>query len=324
MRIRDQYKSLKPEEISDLAEFAQVGRWGDLNQDHVNYLAVEIARDGQRAPVLVRTGPNGKPELVAGRHRKAAIIQINEDLETYGKSEPIPLLYIIQEMDDIGAAKAAFAENTGLPLTCMDLSKAVASYSNMGWDDSRIAETISAPHHKVGRSRVSQLRSLIRLPLKIQQALHDGRLPESAARALISLGIDREEMEGIANDIEAGRMKTAEIGARARAQKRSKGKKAQRTIYELRNILNELSTTKALNLLAWLDGELPDDDIIEEIMREEDEVEGGDKEEEWDGEDGAPFTDQDEDEEEMLDSDYIEVMKPSKKKAKDARNNKKR
>jgi ParB-like chromosome segregation protein Spo0J len=268
-RTRDMFKTIPPADIASLQEFAQVGRWGELNQAHVDYLAVEIARDGQRAPVLVRTGPNGKPELVAGRHRKAAVLQINGDLETYGRTEPLPLFYVLQEMDDMAAAQAAFAENTGLPLTCMDLAKAVMSYSNMGWNDEKIAQTLNAPHHKVSKTRVSQLRSLIRLPHSIQESLHRGTMPESAARALIALQIDREEMETIAEKLRKGEMRAAELSSRAAQERRAKGKRVKRTINDLRVKLDDLSTQKSLDFLAWLDGEVNDDEVVDEIFAEE-------------------------------------------------------
>lgn len=263
------------EEINNLAESPQLVRWegggdiGGVDLAHVDYLAADIAQHGQQAPVLVRRRADGRPELIAGRHRKAAIVKINADPGAYGLPGPIPLAAVYKDLNDVEAIGASFAENTGKPLTCMDLAHTAAQLARvMDWSNARIAALLSTPHHPCSPSRVSQLRSLIRLPMRLQRMLHSGAVPESVARAMFRLGVDAEEMEQLSRELEAGALKGSEITSRANAERRAAGKKVKRTIVDLRNKLAELGTAPSLDLLSWLDGDICSDERVAEIFAE--------------------------------------------------------
>lgn len=254
------------DEIENLAVSPQLVRWEELDEAHVEDLAWKIAKEKQIQPVIVRKAANGKPELVAGRHRRAAILRINEDLQKYGQSAPLPLKAVFIEMDDEDAIRASFQENTGKPPTVMDLAKAAANFSRLEWDNQKIASTLSTPWQRVSAARVSQLKSYIRLPYKVQSMLHRGILPESAARAMLTMGLDAESMEELAWQVERGEMKPGEIIAESKKSQRAKGKKARRSIADVRELLERLRTDRANRFLDWLDGTLKEDTSIEQIF----------------------------------------------------------
>lgn len=261
------------DEIATLAESPQLVRWGGLTEEHVAWLATDIAARGQQTPVLVRRSDDGKPELVAGRHRRAAILRVNADPAAYGL-EPdasIDLLAHYRELsDDVAVIKSSFAENTGRPLTCMDLAQGAYQLSELGWPNKVIAETLSTSHKRITPSRVSQLKDLMQLPERVQMALHQGRLPESAARAMLRLQLNATTMEMMATQLEEGEIKAGDITALANDARRQAGKMIRRTLYELKTKLDEMGTAKAMDLLAWMDGELKSDKRVEEIFAEED------------------------------------------------------
>lgn len=260
------------DEIATLAESPQLVRWGGLTEGHVAWLATDIAARGQQTPVLVRRAADGKPELVAGRHRRAAILRINADPVAYGlpAETSVPLLAVYRELSDEEAIRSSFAENTGRPLTCMDLAQTAAQLSRLDWPNKMIAETLSTSHKRITPSRVSQLKDLIRLPTRVQMALHQGTLPESAARAMLRLQLNAATMEMMATQLEEGEIKAGDITALANDARRQAGKMIRRTLYELKTKLDEIGTAKAMDLLAWMDGELKSDKRVEEIFAEED------------------------------------------------------
>lgn len=260
------------DEIASLAESPQLARWGGLNDPHVEWLATDIAARGQQTPVLVRRSSDGLPELVAGRHRRAAILRINANPKAYGlpKKASVPLHAVYRELTDEEAIRASLSENTGKPLTCMDLSHAATQlYKVLGWSNKQIAETLTTPHYRLSPSRVSQLRDLTRLPARVQRSLHEGALPESSARAMLRLELKPRAMEMLADQLESGEIKAADITALANDARRKAGKQIRRTMFELKAKLDEIGSAKSMDLLAWLDGELKSDDRVEEILGED-------------------------------------------------------
>ena len=256
------------QEIIDLRESAQVGRWG-IDQEHVESLALLIAKDGrQLVPVGVRKGADGKPELVFGRHRKHAIIFINSNLEMFGLTEPFPLLYVYVNLSEEQAIKACISENRGKPLTIVDLAHMATSLESLGWDNGRIAEAMSTPWNKVSPVRVSQLKRYITLPHPTLVKLDKGLIPESAAKALFKVAVDRANMIELSEKLERGEIKAGDLIREANAKSRERGKKVRRSIIDLKEKLIDIGTGPALDLLGWLDGEHNDEDRLNEIFAE--------------------------------------------------------
>jgi ParB-like chromosome segregation protein Spo0J len=258
------------EEIRNLAELPQI-RFGDLLEDHLESLARKIAREGQRRNVLVRKRANGTPELVDGRYRKAAILRINDNLPEYDTpflgGKPLPLLATYRVMTDEQALKAAFGENAdGLPVSVMDLVASAARFENCGSSRAEIAAILSTPRREILPGRVGQLLALAPLPRKVQDALHVGTLKEVVARQMIRLKLDAAEMERVAGEVAAGRMKAGDLTAQANSRRREAGRKLKRTLPELKARLTALDTDRALDLLAWLNGETPGEDAIDGIF----------------------------------------------------------
>lgn len=259
------------DDIVNLRVSPQLVRWGDLDTAHVEFLARDIALNGQQSAVTVRKGADGRAELVAGRHRHAAVLLLNSEPSKYKLENPVSLIAIYRNISDEQVIRASFAENTGKPLTCMDLCLAAAKLANTGkLAHKQIAAIITTPHHKISASRVSQLLALAKLPQSIQLALHEGRLPESAARAILSLGLDDKGMQDIANEFEEGELTAGEIISLANEGRREKGKKVKRTLNDVRRVLDGIGTSKAMDFLSWLEGEFRDDSVLESIFGEED------------------------------------------------------
>jgi len=272
-RGRTLYK-FEGDEIRKLRVSKQIGRFGELNEEHIQDLMVRIATQGQRVPVHVRKGADGRPEMTAGRHRREAVLRINDDPAAMNLPGPIPLIAVYHEMGDEDALRDSFQENTGLPLTVMDLAQAAVNYAAFDWDNAKIAATISTPWHRVSPARVSQLKAYIRLPYKVQSLLHRGELPESAARAMLTMGLDADAMTEMVETLKPG-----EIIAESKRTQRAKGKRARRSIADVREILERMGTDKAMDMLSWLDGEVKEDARIEEIFTDDDtDASGGDRE----------------------------------------------
>jgi hypothetical protein len=206
--------------------------------------------------------------MYAGRHRREAVLRINANPEKYGVPGPLPLIAVYRELSEEAAIRASFAENTGKPLTVMDLAHAATRFAAFDWPNDKIASIISTPWHRVSAARVSQLKAYIRLPHKVQSLLHRGVVPESAARAMLVMGLDGEAMEEMAGQVERGEMKAGEVVALAAAHKREKGKRARRSIKDVRELCERLGTDKAVDFLSWLDGELKGDEEVERIFED--------------------------------------------------------
>lgn len=268
-RGKSTYK-FEGDEIANLRVSPQIGRFEELNEAHVQDLVLKISRQGQRVPVHVRKAADGNPEMTAGRHRRAAVLRINDDPAAVGLPGPIPLIAVYHEMGDEDALRDSFQENTGLPLTVMDLAQAAVNYAAFQWDNQKIASTISTPWHKVSAARVSQLKAYIRLPYRVQSLLHRGTIPESCARAMLTIGLDGAAMEEMAGQIERGEMRPGEVVALAGKKQREKGRKARRSIKDVRELCERVGTDKAMDMLSWLDGEVKDDERVEEIFADQD------------------------------------------------------
>lgn len=176
----------------------------------------------------------------------------------------LSMLCVVRKMTDAEVTAATFSENTGKPLSAMDLAMFAYHNDKLGIGQKEIARLMSTAHHRMSASRVSVLLNLIRLPLKIQKLLHANQIPESACQALLRLGLSAEELELRASDVAAGRIKPSEITAEANAARRAKGIKVQRNIADLRRMMERLPFQNKLQvtpgeLLDWLDGGVGDE-----------------------------------------------------------------
>jgi ParB-like chromosome segregation protein Spo0J len=259
----------------------QVGRWGDLNQAHIQYLAREIARDGQTQPCHIRKGPSG-PELVTGRHRRAAVLEINESLGREGGSpyltalgtpisDPIPLKCLYANVTEDRAVKLAFQENTGLPLTVVDLAHAASTLRSLypDWSNAQIADVISTPHHPVSPVRVSQFYALMTLPTHILSSIHRGEMSEGVARAMLKMKLERETIQDIANKLKAGTLKSGDLIEMSNEVQRRKGVKVRRSIVDIEKLMEKVDSDKGWNFLGWLRGEHNDTEVVAGIFADE-------------------------------------------------------
>lgn len=260
----------KGEEIRKLKVSSNLVRFEEVDQAYVLDLARRINKEGQKVPVIVRIGSDGLPELVAGRHRQAAILLVNDNLVEFEREIPLELNAILHQCSEEEALDISWAENTGKPPTCMDRAKTAVTYSRMGHDNSTIAQKMSTDWHKVSVGRVGELINFHNLlPHSIQLMLHRGTLKEATARALLRLKVGSEELQGLADQIVKGELKPAEITRQANEQRRSKGKVIRRNIGEIRIALENVGTDRALNFLAWLDGQVTTDEVLEQIFSDE-------------------------------------------------------
>lgn len=242
------------DEIAALRAIDQI-RWEKLTSDHVDELAKSIAAVGQQDPILVRLAADGKPELVAGQHRRAAILQINADPGAYGAPGPLRMSAVFRDLDDEQALLAAYSENAHTrPLTAIDLAHTAHRFKAFGWTDKRIAEAMTTSHCRITQPRISQLLKLHRAPHAIKQALHGGAIKEAAVRAILATGRPPDEMIILAEGIAAGEMTVRQIAESNADGKRADGAVFKRTLAEVESFLTELDTPDALLLLSWING----------------------------------------------------------------------
>lgn len=251
------------DEIANLKVSAQVVRWRELTPSHVDDLATKIANEGQRNPAWIRRQANGDPELLAGRHRRAAIIKINDDLEFYGLTEPLRFWTVFHDLDDEQCLIASYRENDALPMTIVDMAHAIAHWSDLGWDGKRIADTLSSPHRRVRPTDVSRMKLIHRLPHDIKMALHLGVLTAQAAYLIIGTGGDNEELLETFRQLTAGEISKAELSAMVTGKQREKGKIVKRTMGELTALLGAVVGEKSATMLRWLEGY---EDVAGEVL----------------------------------------------------------
>lgn len=289
----------KGEEIRNLRVSPNLVRFEEVDQAYVLDLARRIAKEGQIQPGIVRISSDGLPELIAGRHRKEAILLINDNLSQFERESPLEFNCVLRECSEEEAIQVSWQENTGKPPTVMDMAKTAVNLSRMGHENSSIAQKMSTDWRKVSIGRVGELINFHNLlPHSIQLMLHRGTLKEATARALLRLKVGSEELEALAGDIVSGKVKPAAITRKANEQRREKGKVIRRNIGEIRLALENVGTDRALNLLAWIDGQVTTDEILEQILSDEP-GEGMGLIDVGDGEDFDPLEEDEDDEREF-------------------------
>jgi ParB/RepB/Spo0J family partition protein len=259
--------SFAGDEIATLRAIDQI-RWEELTPDHVDELAKSIAEVGQQDPVLVRLAADGKPELVAGRHRRAAILQINADLGAYGAPGPMRMSAVFRDLDDEQALIAAYSENAHTrPLTVIDLAHTAHRFKTFEWTDKRIAEAMTTSHYRITQPRVSQLLKLHRAPHAIKQALHGGAIKESAVRSILATGRPPDDMVTLAEGIASGELTVRQLTERNASDKRAGGAVVKRTLAEVEAFLKALDTHDAGLLLSWINGTSVDQSAVIAIFK---------------------------------------------------------
>jgi ParB family chromosome partitioning protein len=176
-------------------------------------LADSIQASGLLQPVVVRPRDGGY-ELIAGERRWRAVQRLGWP--------QIPA--VVKEVDDQTLLTLALIEN----LQRNDLS---AIDEALGYQ--RLQDEFKVPQTEVarlvGRSRstVANLLRLLRLPDEVRGMVHEGKLSEGHARALLALENDAA-IAKLARDAVAGGLSVREVEARVQGEGRAKrGRRAK-------------------------------------------------------------------------------------------------
>ncbi|HSX47650.1 MAG TPA: ParB/RepB/Spo0J family partition protein [Patescibacteria group bacterium] len=154
----------------------------------LNELADSIKQHGIIQPLLVSTIKNNKYTIIAGerRWRAAAIAKL--------KTVPV----IIRSTKELEQIELAMIENIQrVDLNPLEQALGIDSLLNqfsMSIDE--IAKKLGKAH-----STVSNIARLLQLPEEAKKALHDGKISEGHARAILSLKDDPERQQYLLNTI---------------------------------------------------------------------------------------------------------------------------
>ena len=166
-------------------------------------LVASIEASGLLQPVVVRSR-NGAYELIAGERRWRAVQQLGWPT--------VPA--VVKEADDQTLLTLALIEN----LQRNDLSPIDEA---QGYQ--RLIDQFKLPQAEVARmvgrnrSTVTNLLRLLRLPESVRAMVHEGRLSEGHARALLSLESERD-IVALAEDAVRDALSVRELEARVRGE----------------------------------------------------------------------------------------------------------
>ena len=145
-----------------------------FDDEQIAELATSIRELGILQPLLVRPGPAGRYELIAGERRLRAA--------TAAGLDQVPV--VVVETDDQGSLERALVENVHRE----DLNpiEEAAAYRQLIEDGGVTQESVG---DRLGKSRVTITNALrlLDLPVEIQRYLIDGRLSAGHGRALLGL-----------------------------------------------------------------------------------------------------------------------------------------
>jgi ParB family chromosome partitioning protein len=166
-------------------------------------LAESIKQRGVLQPVLVRSLPGGRYELIAGerRWRAARLAELDE----------VPA--IVRHHDDAASLELALIENMAREdLNPVEEARACAALVE------ELGLTREEVGLRVGRSRVavSNLMRLLELPDEVLDLIERRRLTEGHGRALLTMD-DQSDRRRLARQAVDGRWSVRELEARARA-----------------------------------------------------------------------------------------------------------
>ncbi|HEV7366394.1 MAG TPA: ParB/RepB/Spo0J family partition protein [Gemmatimonadales bacterium] len=172
-----------------------------IDEAELGELTASIEASGLLQPVIVRPR-NGKYELIAGERRWRAV-------QSLGWPK-IPA--VVRDVDDQTLLTLALIENLQRnDLTAMDEA---AGYH-------RLEEEFKLPHAEIARlvgrnrSTVANLVRLLKLPDEVKSLIHERKLSEGHARALLPVS-DETEMVRLANEAVDKGWSVREIEARTR------------------------------------------------------------------------------------------------------------
>jgi ParB family chromosome partitioning protein len=167
-------------------------------------LADSIQASGLLQPVVVRSRPDGRYELIAGERRWRAIQRLG------WKKVPA----VVKDVDDRALLTLALIEN----LQRDDLSPLDAA---LGYQ--RLMQEFTIPQQEVARlvgkdkSTISNTLRLLRLPEEVQKLLQARSISEGHARALLALS-DPKEMLRLARECAAAEWSVRDLEARVRGE----------------------------------------------------------------------------------------------------------
>lgn len=223
----------------------------------IEELAHQIAASpvGQIEPGIVRKGEGGKPELIAGNRRLAAIEFINANLDLFSGlypdtiSGPLGFKSIAVDCSEEEAIEINLSENLDkLALSPIDKAHALRSLENRGWAPSRIAHAL-----RVTTTYLPTLRSYLTLPEAAQKELHDGVLTGDLAKSLV--GLPTQEVKEVVERVKSGELPPSQAKREVDETKRSRGTKVSRSRKEIVDALTELEEYDlAFDLVNWILG----------------------------------------------------------------------
>jgi len=188
----------------------------EFDETQLKELADSIAASGLLQPIVVRSRPDGRYELIAGERRYRAIQRLGW--------QKVPA--VVKDVDDRALLTLALIEN----LQRDDLSPIDAA---MGYQ--RLIQEFAMPQQEVARlvgkdrSTVSNTLRLLRLPEDVQQLLQHRKLSEGHARALLALP-DAKEMTRLGRECAAAEWSVRDLEARVRGERLTEAPTARRTI----------------------------------------------------------------------------------------------
>ena len=145
-------------------------------------LAVSIKASGVIQPIVVRRGPAGRWQLIAGERRWRAARQAGLDR--------IPA--VVREATDSESLELALVENLlREDLNPMEEAEAYQQIlAEFGWTQEQLAQRVGRD-----RSTIANSLRLLKLPLSIQDDLRANRLTMGHARALLALTSLADQMK---------------------------------------------------------------------------------------------------------------------------------
>ena len=172
-----------------------------MNEAELVELTASIEASGLLQPVVVRPR-NGKYELIAGERRWRAVQRLGWP--------KIPA--VVKEVDDPTLLTLALIENLQRDnLSAMDEA---AGYQRLS-EEFQLPQTEIARMVGRDRSTIANLLRLLKLPEEVKQLVHQSKLTEGHARALLTVS-DQEKLVRLALEAVEGDWSVRELEARVR------------------------------------------------------------------------------------------------------------
>ncbi|MFO0934112.1 MAG: ParB/RepB/Spo0J family partition protein [Planctomycetota bacterium] len=154
-------------------------------------LKASIQEHGLLQPIVVRKGPAGGYEIVAGERRFRASKLLGR---THVKA-------IVREVDDAGMQTLALVENLQrADLNPLEKARALkAMMSSQGLTQEGVAARVGKD-----RTTVANLLRLLELPEEVRVLLEDGRLTAGQAKAVLQIPGDAKRQQAAALAVEKG------------------------------------------------------------------------------------------------------------------------